>query len=420
MAELEIRLQEQRALAERSARLQSLLDLKAFVSAPTLAADVIAGYVNPGILTVTIDRGSDDGVMPDMAVISSAGVVGRVIGPVAAHAARVQLLIDHNGPAAAAAITERTRAGGMVVGKEGDPPLRMDFVSNLADVKAGRRRRHVGRRRDLPARFPRRMGGEVRARRRAVAGDHRAAGRGFSRPRGGAGRAPAGARRDARGVGGAGRARSMKAAGVLLALVVALALQTTLSGLTITGARMVNLVVVAVVYVALMYGPVTGLMAGTAGGLAQDALAGGIVGIGSLSKTIVGFLAGLLGAQFIVAQPFPRLVMFISATVLHEVCYQGLFALIEIRPLRLSYSAGADPGGDQRNCRADGIFRRRAPARAAAEAAGPQRPILEWSHVTCYVLRCYVRRAVRARATYVHARQHVARSTSEHVARAST
>ena len=29
--------------------------------------------------------------------------------------------------------------------------------------------------------------------------------------------------------------------------------------------------------------------------------------------------------------------MFISATVLHEVCYQGLFALIEIRPLRLSY-----------------------------------------------------------------------------------
>ena len=77
---------------------------------------------------------------------------------------------------------------------------------------------------------------------------------------------------------------------------------------------MVNLVVVAVVYVALMYGPVTGMMAGTAGGLAQDALAGGIVGIGSLSKTIVGFLAGLLGAQFIVAQPFPRLVMFISAT----------------------------------------------------------------------------------------------------------
>ena len=129
----------------------------------------------------------------------------------------------------------------------------------------------------------------------------------------------------------------MKIAGVLLALIVALAVQTSLSGLTMSGARLVNLVVVAVVYAALVFGPVTGMMAGTAGGLAQDALAGGIVGIGSLAKTIVGFLAGLLGAQFIVAQPLPRFVMFVSASVLHELCYQGLTALLEVRGLRLSY-----------------------------------------------------------------------------------
>ena len=137
VADLEVRLQEQRALAERSGQLQALLDLRQFVSVPTVAADVISGYVNPGVLTVTIDKGSSDGVQPNMAVLSSEGVVGRVISPVAAHAARVQLLIDHNGPAAAGAMTERTRAGGMVVGKEGDPPLRMEFVSNLADVKTG-------------------------------------------------------------------------------------------------------------------------------------------------------------------------------------------------------------------------------------------------------------------------------------------
>ena len=137
VAELEIRLQEQRTLAQRSTELQALLDLRPFVAVPTLAADVIAGYVNPGILTVTIDRGTSDGVMENMAVMDARGIVGRVIGPVAAHAARVQLIIDHNGPAAAGAMTERTRAGGMVVGKEGDPPLRMDFVSNLADVKPG-------------------------------------------------------------------------------------------------------------------------------------------------------------------------------------------------------------------------------------------------------------------------------------------
>ena len=85
--------------------------------------------------TVTIDRGQRDGVLADMAVIAPAGVVGRVIGSPAAHAARVQLLIDRN--AAAGALTERTRAGGMVVGVDADPPLRMELVSNLADVKAG-------------------------------------------------------------------------------------------------------------------------------------------------------------------------------------------------------------------------------------------------------------------------------------------
>ena len=32
----------------------------------------------------------------------------------------------------------------------------------------------------------------------------------------------------------------------------------------------------------------------------------GVIGIGGLAKTIVGFLAGIIGTQFIVAQPLPR------------------------------------------------------------------------------------------------------------------
>ncbi len=133
--ELEIRLQEQRTLAERAVRLQALLDLKESVGVPTVAADVIAGYANPGMLTITIDKGARDGVMENMAVVAPTGVVGRVFGPIAARAARVQLIVDSN--AAAGAITERTRAGGMVVGQEDDPPLRMELVSNLADVEPG-------------------------------------------------------------------------------------------------------------------------------------------------------------------------------------------------------------------------------------------------------------------------------------------
>lgn len=129
----------------------------------------------------------------------------------------------------------------------------------------------------------------------------------------------------------------MRAAGVLVALVVALALQTTIAGLTLKGATAVNLVLVAVVYVALAFGPVAGLLAGSVGGLAQDALAGGIIGIGGLTKTLVGFLVGVLGTQFIVSQPLPRFVTFVGATVVHELVFHALYALAEARPFSMHF-----------------------------------------------------------------------------------
>jgi rod shape-determining protein MreC len=88
-----------------------------------------------GIREITIGRGTADGIQTGMAVMVPRGIVGRIIGQPAAHAARVQLLIDKQ--AAAGAITERTRAGGLVVGIDRNPPLDMDLVSNLQDVKPG-------------------------------------------------------------------------------------------------------------------------------------------------------------------------------------------------------------------------------------------------------------------------------------------
>jgi rod shape-determining protein MreD len=129
----------------------------------------------------------------------------------------------------------------------------------------------------------------------------------------------------------------MKAVVVVLALAAALAIQTTLAGLTIGGGISVNLVLVAVVYIALTNGPVAGLLAGSVGGIIQDALAGGIIGIGGLSKTIVGFGVGVLGAQFIVAQPLPRFVIFFGATIVHELCFKTLYALVESREFSLRW-----------------------------------------------------------------------------------
>lgn len=131
----------------------------------------------------------------------------------------------------------------------------------------------------------------------------------------------------------------MKAAGVILAIAAALVLQTTLARFVIRGTVAVDLVLVVVVYVALTSGPVTGLLAGTLGGLLQDALSSGVIGIGGLAKTVVGFLAGVIGTQFIVAQPLPRFVVFFAATIVHAVLVVGLYVLLDLRQFGTPYAA---------------------------------------------------------------------------------
>ena len=133
----------------------------------------------------------------------------------------------------------------------------------------------------------------------------------------------------------------MKTAGVLIAIALALALQTTLARFVVGGTAAIDLVLVVVVYVALTTGPVTGMFAGTVAGLVQDALSSGVIGIGGLAKTIVGFLAGIVGTQFIVANSLPRFVVFFGATVLHAVVFMGLYVLLDLRHFGTPYAAVA-------------------------------------------------------------------------------
>jgi rod shape-determining protein MreD len=133
----------------------------------------------------------------------------------------------------------------------------------------------------------------------------------------------------------------VKTAGILLAIALALALQTTLARFVARGSMAVDLVLVVVVYVALTSGPVTGLLTGTVAGLMQDALSTGVIGIGGLAKTLVGFLAGVIGSQFIVSQSLPRFVVFFGATLLHAVVFMGLYAVLDLRHFGTPYAAVA-------------------------------------------------------------------------------
>jgi rod shape-determining protein MreD len=123
----------------------------------------------------------------------------------------------------------------------------------------------------------------------------------------------------------------VKALAVFIAIAIALGLQTTLARFVVGGSAAVDLVLVAVVAVALTIGPVGGMLAGSAAGLIQDALSSGVIGIGGLAKTIVGFLAGAFGQQFIVTAALPRLVIFLAATVLHGAVFMGLYYVLDIR-----------------------------------------------------------------------------------------
>lgn len=129
----------------------------------------------------------------------------------------------------------------------------------------------------------------------------------------------------------------MKAAGALVAIALALALQTTLDRFLSRAPAAVDLVLVAVVYIALTNGPVGGMFAGSVAGLIQDSLAGGIVGVGGLAKSIVGFFAGAFGQQFIVTAALPRLVMFLAATVVHSVVFMGLYLVLGQRSFPSSW-----------------------------------------------------------------------------------
>lgn len=129
----EVTLQQQSAMADRARGLAQLLELRDSLSLRTVAAEIIGAGATPDFRTLTIDKGTRDGLRPDMAVISPAGIAGRVVIP-SARSAKVQLLVDLN--AAAGAIVARTRAQGVVVGVGGDR-LRMDYVSDVSDVIVG-------------------------------------------------------------------------------------------------------------------------------------------------------------------------------------------------------------------------------------------------------------------------------------------
>ena len=125
----------------------------------------------------------------------------------------------------------------------------------------------------------------------------------------------------------------MRALRLGIALLLALAVQTTLAHAALGNRAVVDLVLVLVVFVAIRHGAVTGLLFGSLAGLCQDALSGGIIGVGGLAKSIVGASVGALATQFIIVNPLPRFVVFLGATLAHAACFLGIYALVDAQTI---------------------------------------------------------------------------------------
>ena len=143
VTELRVSLEQERNIAQQTRTLQQLLDLRSTTGFKTSAALVIGSGADPEFRTITIDKGTQDGLLADMAVMAPAGIVGRILMPTA-RAAKVQLIIDPD--AGAGVLIERSRVGGVVKGVGSAQTLafragliELNYVSGSADVKRGDR-----------------------------------------------------------------------------------------------------------------------------------------------------------------------------------------------------------------------------------------------------------------------------------------
>ena len=133
--------QQVRALSEtgdENLRLRRLLELKEHPAFHTITVRVIGRDASNWWKSIQIDRGSNDGLRPNMAVLNAEGLVGKTIS-VTKGEARVLLLTDPN--CKVSALLQDTREPGVAAGVDAaftfSPRCLMTYVNRDAKVKPG-------------------------------------------------------------------------------------------------------------------------------------------------------------------------------------------------------------------------------------------------------------------------------------------
>lgn len=125
---------ENRAFRSENRELSELLDLPYFEDRDAIAARVIAGSPGNFEWTVQIDRGTSDGVSDGMAVVTGAGLVGRIQE---ASRERATVLLIRDPTSSVSVLTESERTTGLARGQTGETTLKLDLVDLGAEVDEG-------------------------------------------------------------------------------------------------------------------------------------------------------------------------------------------------------------------------------------------------------------------------------------------
>lgn len=114
-------------------RLRRILEFKERSSLSLAAAEVVGLDPSGWFRTIIVDKGSNQGVGPGMAVVNSEGIVGRTI-EVGPNHSRVLLMIDRT--SSVDALIQRSRARGVLKGSSSGR-CHLEFVIRNADVRTG-------------------------------------------------------------------------------------------------------------------------------------------------------------------------------------------------------------------------------------------------------------------------------------------
>lgn len=114
-------------------RLRRLLDFKNTIQAETIAARVVLHAPTGWFETLIVDKGSNDGVASDMALVNDEGVVGRVLS-VSDRYSQVLLITDPE--SAVDALIQRNRVRGILKGRDLNG-CTLHYIRSNLDVQTG-------------------------------------------------------------------------------------------------------------------------------------------------------------------------------------------------------------------------------------------------------------------------------------------